>query len=183
MEDVEKSMAEIFNNLEFTHEFRSYIVNEAKDIIEEIRGTETEEEKLINQRISKIKLRMENIENERLDHVITREDFARVYERLKQDIEDAYTQLGNLTKDHSETVKILDDVLAFTEDIYQAYTNANPDNKRQILQMFISKVTINHSGIKQIQFSEITNRLIDINQVRLRSDNRDGRGSNPQPFA
>jgi len=86
---LEEKVADIFKNIEFTEEFKKEVLETAKEIVEEVRSTETKEEKLIKQRITKTKSRMENAENDRFDRLISRDEFADVYNRLKEDLAEA----------------------------------------------------------------------------------------------
>ncbi|GAB4284955.1 MAG: hypothetical protein Kow0081_2490 [Candidatus Dojkabacteria bacterium] len=80
-------VADILKEVEFEDIFKDEIMKEAKNIIQEVRETEAEEKTAIKQNIAKIKTRIVNAEDDRLDRVINREEFSRNYERLKVDLE------------------------------------------------------------------------------------------------
>lgn len=83
---------------------------------------------------------MKNAEDDRFDRVITREHFTHVYERIKAELDEANIELSKLSKDHTKTVKVLDQLLAFTDDIQKSYLEANNELKRRYLQIFFEKV-------------------------------------------
>ncbi|MCB9791023.1 hypothetical protein H6764_03305, partial [Candidatus Nomurabacteria bacterium] len=58
----------------------------AKSILSEIRETETDEEKVIKTRIAKIKTRMKNAEDDRIDRIISSDDFTDIYGRMKEEL-------------------------------------------------------------------------------------------------
>lgn len=178
MEEVEKMIEEVFKTFNFKPFYREYVIEKAKEIISEIRGYEGDVKKTINQKISSVELKMERAEDERLEGTITREDFVRIYERLKNDLFSAQSELANLSSNHTKTVKMLDEILAMVENLYKSYIDAAPDLKRQYLQMFIEKVSIDDKQIVNVLFTPIAQKFIETEQVRIKSEIRRRQDSN-----
>ena len=63
MEALEQMVTEEFKKIEFTEDFKKDVIKTAKSILAEVRETESEEEKIIKNRIAKIKTRMKNAED------------------------------------------------------------------------------------------------------------------------
>ncbi|GAB4286026.1 MAG: hypothetical protein Kow0081_4050 [Candidatus Dojkabacteria bacterium] len=170
MEELETMVTDIFKEVEFEDIFKDEIMKEAKNIIQEVRETETEEETNIKQNVAKIKTRMANAEDDRLDRVINREEFSRIYERLKVDLEKEQVKLAQLQSGHDKLVNILNELLGLTENIYETYTSAPDEIKRQYLNLFIDRVEEDNKKIVSVRFTPIVEQLVEINRVRI-SDN------------
>lgn len=119
-------------------------------------------------------------EDERLEQTITREDFSRIYIRLKEDLAVAQQDLFKLSDNHHKTIKVLDEVLALVENLYETYKTAPNDIKRTYLRMFIDKVLIDDKKIVEVKLTPIAQKLLEIEQVRISGEIRRGRDSNPR---
>ncbi len=180
MNKIEDMVADLFKNVQFSDEFKKIVLSEAKKIIAEIRDTESDEEKIIRQRIARLNLRMKNAEDDRFDRVITREHFTQVYERIKAELDEANIELSKLSKDHSKTVKVLDELLAFTDDVQNSYLEADNELKRRYLQIFFEKVIVNNGEIVDVIYTPAISQLLEIDRVRITNNWRRGWDSNPR---
>jgi hypothetical protein len=110
---------------------------------------------------------MKNAEDDRFDRVITREHFTQVYERIKTELEVANIEMSKLSKDHTKTIKVLDELLAFTDDIYKSYNQADNELKRRYLQIFFEKVIVNDGRIVEVIYTPAISQLLEIDRVRI----------------
>ncbi len=180
MEELEEKVSELFKDIEFTEEFKKYVISTAKDIIREIRETETAEEKIVKQSITKIKNRMKNAEDQRLDLEIPKDRFVEMYNRLDSELKEAIKQLEKIQSDHTDSVKILNEILSLSEDIYTTYQEAKPQFKRKYLSMFFEKIIVDEREIIEIVYNPIIANLIRIREVRITDRWRRGWDSNPR---
>jgi len=164
MEETEKLIQDVFSVFKFKPHYREYVIKTAKEIVGEVRNTEDEIKRIINQKITAIEKKMEKAEDERFEQTITREDFVRIYDRLKGELAKAQTELAKLSDNHTKTVKMLDEVIAMTENLYKAYEDAMPDLKRSYLGMFIDRILIDNKSIVQVVLTPIAQKLVDINR-------------------
>ncbi|MBD3362319.1 hypothetical protein GF362_01210, partial [Candidatus Dojkabacteria bacterium] len=167
MEELENKVTELFKQIVFTNEFKDYVIKTAKDIIREIRETETAEEKLIKQRMAKIKNRMKNAEDDRLDRVINPEQFGEIYGRLTKELADTMKEFERIQSDHTDSVKMLNEILTLSENIYSTYQKAKPTYKRKYLKMFFEKIVVDRREIIDIKFNSVIEDLIKIREVRI----------------
>ena len=170
MEELEELVANLFKDFEFSKEIREEIIDAAKEVIEELRSDDSEQRKLINQVISKNESRMKNLEDDRLDRVITPEDFLPIYNRLKEENAKAHQKLLDLNENHFDTVKNLDQILRMSENIHQTYLEASPELKRKYIMLFIKKLVVEDKQIKQVVYTPAMESLIRIREVRIRED-------------
>lgn len=123
---------------------------------------------------------MANAEDDKLDRVINREEFSRIYERLKVDLEKEQVKLAQLQSGHDKVVNILNELLGLTENIYKTYTSAPDEIKRQYLNLFIDRVEIDNKEIVSVKFTPIVEQLVEINRVRISDNWRKEWDSNPR---
>lgn len=171
MSALEDSVAEIFKEIEFSEEFRKTVIRIAREIIKEVRSHESKEEKIINQRITRTKQRMKNLEDDRLDRIISSNDFAAMHARLKDELEEALESYNKLSQNHSKSVKILDQLIKLSENIYDMYVNA-PSNalRREYLHIFLDKVYVDNRKVIKVAFTPVIEKLVEIEQVRIRNE-------------
>lgn len=181
MEDVEMMVGEVFKAFKFKPYYKEYVIEKSKEIIAEVRDYEGDVKKTINQKISSAELKMVNLEDERLTGRITGDDFERVYDRLKNELFNAQSELVKLSSDHTKTVKMLSEILSMIEDLHRSYTKAEPDLKRQYLQMFVDKVVIVEAQIVDVIFTPVAQKFIEIEKVRISNQIRRGQDSNLRP--
>ncbi len=182
MEDLEALILEMFKIFKFKDDYREYVIKTAKEIVGEVRESENDYKKQINQRISKIESKMRVAEDERLEQTITREDFSRIYIRLKEDLSVAQQDLLKLSDNHHKTIKVLDEVLALVENLYETYKTAPNDIKRTYLRMFIDKVLVDDKKIVEVKLTPIAQKLLEIEQVRISGEIRRGQDSNLRSY-
>lgn len=120
MENLEKMVAEEFKKFEFTEEFKKDVIKTAKYVLSEVRETESNQEKIVKNRIAKIKTRMKNAEDDRMDRVITSDDFMDIYKCMKEELAVAIADLSNIQSDHTDKIKILNEILTLSENIYDS---------------------------------------------------------------
>lgn len=180
MADLETMVAEEFKKIEFTQEFRDDVIKTAKSILSEIRETETDEEKVIKTRIAKIKTRMKNAEDDRMDRIITSDDFTEIYNRMKEELAMAIEDLSNISEDHTDKVKILNEILTLSENIYDSYIKASPTQKKKYLRMFFEGIYVDDRKIVRVEYNPVIADLTRIREVRLSDNWRKGWDSNPR---
>lgn len=73
---------------------------------------------------------MRNTEDDRMDRIISSDDFTEIYSRMKEELAMAIEDLSNMTEDHTDKVKILNEILTLSENIYESYLKASPTQKK-----------------------------------------------------
>ena len=96
--------------------------------------------------------------------------------RSEEDLKLAEKQLVR-----SKTIKVLDELLAFTDDIQKSYIDADNELKRRYLQIFFEKIIVNDGQIVDVIYTPAISQLLEIDRVRITNNWRKGRDSNPRP--
>jgi len=173
MEVLEQLVSEEFKKIEFTEDFKKDVIKTAKSILAEVRETESEEEKIIKNRISKIKTRMKNAEDDRMDRIVSSDEFTDIYMRLKEELSIAMADLSNIQNDHTDKVKILDNILSLSENIYSSYIKADAILKRKYLRMFFEGIYVDNKEIVRVEYNPVVAQLTKIREVRITNNWRD----------
>lgn len=183
MNTIEQKLEESLQVLKFKKDYKAYVHAMAMDVLQESRSRNSSSTKLANKRVKEIMNKMEQVEDDRFSGSITREDFVRIYARYKKDLTNAQKALTELSDNHQNTVKILDEVLGLVENIYQTYLDASPEMKRKYLTMFVDKVIVENKEVANLILTPLAQKFVEIEQVRLLNEIRAGRDSNPRPIA
>ncbi len=73
----------------------------------------------------------------------------------------------------SKTIKVLDELLAFTDDIQKSYIDADNELKRRYLQIFFEKIIVNDGQIVDVIYTPAISQLLEIDRVRITNNWRD----------
>lgn len=181
MENLEKMVAEEFKKIEFTEDFKKDVIKTAKSVLSEVRETESNQEKIVKNRIAKIKTRMKNAEDDRMDRVITSDDFTDIYNRMKEELSVAIEDLSKIQSDHTDKIKILNEILTLSENIYDSYLKADDTLKQKYLRMFFEGIYVDNKEIVQVKYNPVIAQLTRIREVRISDNWRRVRDSNSRP--
>lgn len=178
MEVLEQLVSEEFKKIEFTEDFKKDVIKTAKSILAEVRETESEEEKIIKNRIAKVKTRMKNAEDDRMDRIVSSDEFTDIYTRLKEELSVAMSDLSSIQNDHTDKVKTLNDLLSLSENIYTSYMRADSILKRKYLRMFFEGIYVDNKEIVRVEYNPVIAQLSKIREVRITNNWRRGQDSN-----
>gem|GEM_PF-2097277 len=181
MENLEKMVAEEFKKIEFTEDFKKDVIKTAKSVLSEVRETESNQEKIVKNRIAKIKTRMKNAEDDRMDRVITSDDFTDIYNRMKEELSVAIEDLSKIQSDHTDKIKIPNEILTLSENIYDSYLKADDTLKQKYLRMFFEGIYVDNKEIVQVKYNPVIAQLTRIREVRISDNWRRVRDSNSRP--
>ncbi|MCB9790916.1 hypothetical protein H6764_02740, partial [Candidatus Nomurabacteria bacterium] len=81
---------------------------------------------------------------------------------------------------HTNKVKILNEILTLSENIYESYLKASPTQKKKYLRMFFEGIYVDDRKIVQVEYNPVIADLTRIREVRLSDNWRRGRDSNPR---
>ena len=104
---------------------------------------------------------------------------AVIYTRVSTE-EQAKHGLSSIQNDHTDKVKILNDLLSLSENIYISYIRADSILKRKYLRMFFEGIYVDNKKIVRVEYNPVIAQLTKIREVRITNNWRRGRDSNPR---
>ena len=116
---------------------------------------------------------MKNAEDDRMDRIVSSDEFTDIYMRLKEELSIAMADLSNIQNDHTDKVKILDNILSLSENIYSSYIKADAILKRKYLRMFFEGIYVDNKEIVRVEYNPVVAQLTKIREVRITNNWRD----------
>lgn len=147
MDDLEKLAAEQFKEMQFSQKFIDMVVKKAREKVELNRNAaSSKRQALLNLRTS-LETRRNKLEDALLDGTIDRETYKRKHDELQLKIQLFDTQLQELEASCNIDMDLIEEVLAFSRNIYQTYMDAPPFLKRHYMRFFYERFEVENKVI------------------------------------
>lgn len=150
VDELEKRVANLFKNYQFSNEFIDLVIQKVKDILNESRkNLKYQRQTIINQRkaIEKDRNKLEDL---LVKGVIGRDVYQRQHQKLETQIVNLDSQLSTLENQQQIDVSLIEEVLAFSRDIYKTYLEAPSYLKKHYLRFFFEGVYIEDKKIAKV---------------------------------
>jgi len=171
IDELEKQVKKWFGKVEMTEQYANELRSKAKDIVESLRGTTNDERQaLVNQKTA-IDIKIRNAEDNLLDGTFKKDQYQRVIARLEADLEGIEDGLAKTTKDYSKGLSQVERLVDMAENIKQTYHDAEPEMKREYLDLFFSKFMVKDGKIVTALPSEYIKPLIANGKLTVRVRN------------
>lgn len=165
MGEIERLAGEEFKKLEFSKEFIEAVVKKVKEILANSRqNSESAKQAVLNQK-NAFEARRNTLEDAMLDGTVDRESFKRKHQELQDKILNLDNKLIELDNDSKIDVDLIEEVLAFSRNIYKTYLEAPDYLKRHYLRFFFEKLLVKKKQIVEIVPTPVFKTLLDTNQV------------------
>lgn len=173
MGDLEKLAAERFKEMQFSQEFIDAIVIKAKEKLAMSRKVSGSQKQAIMNQKTGLETKRNRLEDAMLDGTIDRETFKRKHTEMQARIKNLDADLQNIDEKCNLDVELIEEVLAFSRNIYETYMEAPPFLKRHYLRFFYEKLMIEKKKIVRtvptpIFLSLLENHAVIIRQPQLR---------------
>lgn len=171
IDELEKQVGKWFGKVEMTEEYANELRSKAKDIVESLRGTTNDERQaLVNQKTA-IDIKIRNAEDNLLDGTFKKDQYQRVIARLEAELDTIEDGLSKTTKDYSKGLSQVERLVDMAENIKQTYHDAEPEMKREYLDLFFSKFMVQDGKIVSALPSEYIKPLIANGKLTVRVRN------------
>ena len=128
--------------MQFSQKFIDLVINKAKEKVELNRKfASSKRQAILNMRLSS-ETRRNRLEDNLLDGTIDRETYKRKHTEFQQKIQMMDTQLQELEASCSIDMDLIEEVLAFSRNIYQTYMDAPPFLKRHYMRFFYERFEV-----------------------------------------
>lgn len=144
---LEKQVAAQFKNMQFSQEFINLVVEKAKKRLEDNRKSAlSQKQSIINIKMS-LEAKRNKLEDNLLDETIDRETYRRKHGEIQMKIQNTDTQLSEIEENCNIDMNLIEEVLAFTRNIYQTYLDAPNFLKRHYMRFFFEKFEVKNKII------------------------------------
>ncbi|MDP3973934.1 MAG: recombinase family protein [Candidatus Daviesbacteria bacterium] len=146
-EDLEVQVEDYFKTMQFSPEFIQTIVKKTRSVLEKSRKTSSSRIQAIYNQKTALETKRNKLEDTLLDGTIDRETFKRLHADIESKIMNLDTQVQDVEAKHRIDIDLIEEVLAFTRNIYETYKNAPPFLKRHYLRFFFEKINLKNQMI------------------------------------
>lgn len=168
METIELLAEEEFKKLQFSQEFIEAVVSKTREILENNRKSSSSIKQAVLNQKNALEARRNKLEDAMLDGTIDREAFRRKHTELQEQILNLDNQLIELDNKSKVDVDLIEEVLAFTRNIYQTYKEAPDFLKRHYLRFFFEKLTVKDKRIIEVTPTPVFKTLINTHKIIIR---------------
>lgn len=184
MKVLEKQIERKFKHLQFTDEFIKLTMEQVRKEYEKRKSEIGFQKRALFNRKMAIESKRDRFEEKLISGAITDDDFVRIRERLRKELDSTHDQIQELESKRDLDVDILRDVLLLSRNIYEAYKKAPDDLKRLYLGFFWKGFVVKDKKIIKTMPSEFMQTLLRENKIRkIRATGLRGQDSNLQHTA
>ncbi len=180
VEELEKQVEERFQSIQFSKDFIDLVVQKVTKFYREKRAIkETKKRGLLNKK-NGIEKKRDTAEEKLIAGTLSDEDFVRMRDRFKQEIDVIQNQIDEIENWHEVDTDTIREVLMLARNIYEAYKKAPNEVKRLYLGFFWDKFLVKNQKIVKAEPTKLVQTLKNQRKIILNL-NWGGRGdSNPR---
>lgn len=168
---LENLVAEKFLMLEFAPEFIEEVTRQARAYFETQREVIEKQKQAIMNQQKGLAERRDKLEDMLLDNTISRDTFKRKHMVLESQINALDERIAELDRKRQLDVNFIDEVLAMTRNIYEAYKAAPDFLKRHYLRFFFEQFFVKEETICKTMLSPFFSILVERNLGYIKTRN------------
>jgi len=165
---LEKKVANLFKQYEFSPEFIELVGSHAKEHLQKLRKDKQVRKKVLLNQKSGLEQKRNNLEDLVVAGTIDRDVYKRQHEQLKVDLLNVEKDLHKIANEQEIDFSVIEEVLAMTRNLYKSYMDAPDFLKRHYLRLFFEKIYTNDKKIVKISDTPIFKALKDEKSTCLR---------------
>jgi site-specific DNA recombinase len=155
IEELEKQVEKEVAKLEFTQEFIDAVKRNIRKVYESTNQRVKLAKKAAYNRRDALEIKRERLEEELLAGTISRERYMVLNAKINADMVIVQKELADINKIRTIDVKIIDEVLALTQDIATTYKEAGTNTQRAYLHFFFSKIRVQDKKIVDVEYQPV----------------------------
>ena len=168
MSIIENFVEDEFKKLQFSDTFIDAVIKKTKEVLKDNRKSASSlVQGILNQKTA-LEIRRNNLEDVLLDGTIDRESFKRRHNELQQQIMNLDNQMIELDNKSKIDIDLIEEVLAFTRNIHQAYIEAPKFLKRHYLRFFFEQIVVKNRKIYKVVPTPIFKILKNSHEIIIR---------------
>lgn len=168
VKELEKQVAEQFRKIQFSQDFIELVIEKVKKFYEKNKSKQEALKRAILNKRMNIERKREIAEEKLIAGVLGNEDFTRIRDRFKTELESIQQELDELDSQREIDIETIRKVLVLTRNIYQSYKTASYEMKRLYLSFFWEGFLVRDKRIVEAKPTELFRALIDQEKVILR---------------
>ena len=183
IEDLEKQVENEVGKLEFTQEFIDAVKRNVRKVYDNANERVKIAKKAAYNRRDALEIKREKLEEAMLDGTITRDRFTVLNAKIGADMVDVHKELADIAKIRTIDIKIVDEVLALTQNIATTYKTSDTNAQRAYLNFFFKKIQVEDGKIANIEYQPVIEVLNKANLGILVTNRLPRVDSNHEPYS
>ncbi len=169
MDEIERLAKEEFRKLQFSQEFIDAVVRKTREILDNSRESSASlKQGLQNQKMA-LEAKRNRLEDNLLDATVDRDTFKRKHGELQEQIMNIDGQLMEVDNKSKIDIDLIEEVLAFTRNIYKTYDEAPAFLKRHYLRFFFEQIVVKNRKIYKVVPTPIFKILKNRHEIIIRT--------------
>ncbi|MEO8581772.1 MAG: recombinase family protein [Patescibacteria group bacterium] len=165
---LEKQVANLFKQYEFSPEFIELVQTQAKEHIQNSRTHQSDYRRALLDQKRGLTQRRRNIEDLLVDKSLDRDIFKRQYKQLQEELGNIERKVHQLDNEEQVDFSVIEEVLALTRNLHQTYLDAPEFLQRHYLRLFFDKIYVKDKKIVKVSDTPIFSVLKKENKILLR---------------
>ena len=159
IEELEKLVEQEVAKLEFTQEFIDAVKRNIRKVYESTNERVKIAKKGAYNRRDALEIKRERLEEELLEGTLARDRFVILNAKIDADMVSVQKELADINKIRTIDVKIIDEVLALTQDIATTYNTSGTNAQRAYLHFFFNKIQVENKKIVNVEYQPVIDVL------------------------
>lgn len=168
VQELERLIGEQFKRIQFDKDFIKIMLERLRKIYHQQKDNiESKKQVLYNQKKS-IEAKRDKAEEKLLNEIINEEDFVRLRDKFKQELNMIQGQIYELDSQREYDIRIIQEFIKLTRNIYKAYKTAPYELKRHYLGLFWDKFLVQDKKIVEAIPTKLVQVLLKEEKVIIR---------------
>jgi len=179
---LEELIANEIGKVQISKPLLDKIVKKAYEILEETHSGVDKKKRNIQNKITALEQRRNNLETDRLDRKVSFDTYQRQHSQIETELEQLENDSQDLKDKRADNINIFDKFTILTDDLKQTYLTAKPNLKVYLLSLFFDKFTLKDRELVKVEHTKILQALMEDKAIIIKSNWLGRRGSNPRHF-
>ena len=145
--ELESQIEQEFKNIQFSEDFILLVLRRLKDLYLQQHETIAQKTQILYNQKKAVEVKRDKVEEKLLAGVISDDDFARLRNKFRAELDGIQNQIDELNSQKEYDVDVIQEVVKLTRNIYKTYQTAPYELKRQYLGLFWEKFLVQDKRI------------------------------------
>ncbi len=168
--ELESQIEQEFKKIQFSDDFISLVLKRLKDLYLQQHERIAQKTQILYNKKKAMEVKRDKVEEKLLAGVLSDDDFARLRNKLKAELNGIQSQIDELNSQREYDVDVIQEVVKLTRNIYKTYQTAPYELKRQYLGLFWERFLVQDKRIIKAVPTKLITALLKEKQVIIESD-------------
>jgi site-specific DNA recombinase len=168
--ELESQIEQEFKNIQFSDDFILLVLKRLKDLYLQQHETIAQKTQILYNQKKAAEVKRDKVEEKLLAGVISDDDFARLRNKFRADLDGIQNQIDELNSQREYDVDVIQEVVKLTRNIYKTYQTAPYELKRQYLGLFWEKFLVQDKRIVKAVPTKLITALLKEQKVIIESN-------------